>query len=335
MKRLRLLIIIAIALLALAGVATMLLPRLGRSASRPALDLYQGPLFDAMAQLDEDAEWEEAMQRVSAAGVGRIALFARSRHRLGENEPEMLKLREAFPALIVLGSPKYFLLRDDLDEAYISATVAGVRRHRYAFVGEIMYAHADKLMGEQTTTGERYVDADGPGTRDLLARLQGLPAPVMTHWEAYDWDRDWPKFDRLYAAHRERPFIIPHLGRASDEQVELILSRHPNVYMTLSKRLEDTPGLQADAGHQAKLGTGLLDGQGRLRPEWRRVLVAHTNRLLFATDAHREGPWQDYPRTVKGFRRLLGQLPPEAVADIAWRNAERVYGVALGGPAHQ
>ena len=44
---------------------------------------YEGPLFDAMAQLDEKPGFEKAISRVRDAGIYKIALFARSREYLG------------------------------------------------------------------------------------------------------------------------------------------------------------------------------------------------------------------------------------------------------------
>ena len=53
---------------------------------------YEGPLFDAMAQLDEKPGFEKAISRVRDAGIYKIALFARSREYLGENEKALLNL---------------------------------------------------------------------------------------------------------------------------------------------------------------------------------------------------------------------------------------------------
>ena len=47
---------------------------------------YDGPLFDAMAQIDETVNMKQAIKDVRNASISKIALFARSRNSLGENE---------------------------------------------------------------------------------------------------------------------------------------------------------------------------------------------------------------------------------------------------------
>jgi len=50
----------------------------------------------------------------------------------------------------------------------------------------------------------------------------------------------------------------------------------------------------------SQFGLALIDGCKVLRPEWKALLVRHQDRLLLATDAHKDSRW----------RALLGQLPP-------------------------
>ena len=61
----------------------------------------------------------------------------------------------------------------------------------------------------------------------------------MTHWEVYEWERDWPRFSKIYSEHRDIIFIIPHMAFGHPNQVDEILSLHPNVYMTISKKEKD------------------------------------------------------------------------------------------------
>lgn len=301
-----------------------------RACSCPALPIpYTGVIFDAMAQIDERVDMTRAMERVTAAGVSKIALFARSRKGLGENEDEVLDLARRFPALVVPGAPKYFLLRGDLDAAYVERTVEGVARHGYAFVGEILYTHGDKSHGEQTPDGERYVDPLAPGTARLLARLRRHRVPLMTHWEVYAWERDWPRFDRLYAAWPEQVFIIPHMAFGSPEQVRTLLDRHANLAMTMSKKDSDQDSL-SDATKAARLGRAMVDRCRVLKPRWKSLLTAYSGRILFATDAHKPHRWGKYGRYVASGRAILGQLPEAAARAIAHENAERLYGVSVG-----
>jgi len=289
---------------------------------------YDGYLFDAMAQIDERMDMNEAMRKVQKAGVDKIALFARSREYLRENEDELIQLRDNYPSLVVLGVPKYFLMRDDLDNDYIEATINGILKKEYLFVGEILYTHGDKSHGEQTDRGERYIDPLNKGTEKLLSRLEKANVPVMTHWEVYAWNRDWPRFSQVYSSHPKIKFIIPHMAFGSPEQVDLILSRHPNVYMTLSKKLKKTGGY-SDSSKQSKLGSSILDDNKVLRDEWESILVKYQDRILFATDAHKPHRWKKYHKVVKRYHKLVDQLPEKVAKKISYLNAEALYGVEL------
>lgn len=313
-------------LLAVLGLLLLLL-----TAAQPvrAGQPYGGPIFDAMTQVDETMDMDEIISQIQAAGVNKVAVFARSRKTLGQNEEIPWELRKRRPEIFVLGAPKYFQLYMDLDEKYIAATIQGIKKQGYRFVGEILYTHGDKTGGEQTARGERYVDPLGPGTAKLLTLLKPLRIPLMTHWEAYDWQRDWPRFHKLYQDHPEQVFIIPHMAFASPEQVETILSSHPNVYMTISKKLRRVVFF-SDPAKSRKLGSGFWDEGHKLNPEWRKVLLKHSNRLLFGTDTIRARKWKRYGKKIKLMRRLAGQLPAQAARAICFDNARRVFGLAKG-----
>jgi hypothetical protein len=79
------------------------------------------------------------------------------------------------------------------------------------------------------------------------------------------------------------------------------------------------------------LGEAMVDHCGRLLPEWASLLVKYHDRLMFATDAHKDFRWRKYGEIVEQWRRILSQLPPEVARDIASANAERIYRSELKG----
>ena len=293
-----------------------------------AVHAYEGPVFDAMAQIDETSGFNKSIKSVKEAGIVKIALFARSRKYLGENEDELIRLQRNHPDLVVLGSPKYFLLRNDLSKDYIQRTIKHITKNNYLFIGEILYTHGDKSHGEQTALGERYINPLKQGTIDFLSKIEMLNIPVMTHWEVYKWERDWPKFSHLYSSHPNIKFIIPHMAFGTREQVNLILSMHPNVYMTISKKEKNVSGY-SDMNKLSKLGSGFLDGKGIIKKEWLEILLKYSDRLMFATDAHKQHRWKKYKKIVKRYRNMVDQLPIEAAEKISYKNAELMYGVLI------
>lgn len=307
-------------LLALAGVA--------RAADCPALPPpYDGPIFDANVQA-WNPNVEGLLDALPGTGVRRIALFANSRAGTSATTDAVLALARAHPDLIVPGAPKIgFIQGGDLPVGYVADTIAGVADGTYKFVGEILYTHGDKPDHRPTRNGEVYVDPLAAGTARLLAGLKGRNVPLLTHWEAWAWDRDLPHFDRLYAAWPEQRFVLPSLAYGSPDKADRILAAHPNVWGIIS-RLVDGRYKFVDPDKQAKLGPPMFDACGALRDDWRAVLLKHADRLVYGSDAYataRVG-WDVYPGIIARYRRVAGQLPPGIAHRISWDNAIALYG---------
>jgi predicted TIM-barrel fold metal-dependent hydrolase len=283
---------------------------------------YAGPLFDAMAQTDS-RDASRILPAMERSGVSGMALFARLHHKRN-GEADVLALKRRHPDRFVLGTPKPFDQHKDLSDAFVQRTLSGVAAGSYRFIGEILFAHADKAHGEQTADGERYVAPEGKNVRKLVAAAGSAGVPVMAHWEVYNWSRDWPSFDALYAAFPHVTFIWPHAGFGSAVQVGTVLAARPNVVVTLSKK-ERLPLSLSDKQLEAELGPAMVDECDAILAEWRELLEKYPGRFLFATDAHKDFRWAKYENVVNRWRLILGQLPDALAQDVAWRNARRVY----------
>jgi len=308
----------------------MLLVRAGmaRAADCPALPPpYEGPIFDANVQA-WNPDLGGLLDVLPGTGVQRIALFANSRRTEPGTADAVRALAHAHPELIVLGAPKIgFIQGGDPPPGFISDTIAGAADGSYRFVGEILYTHGDKPDHPPTRNGEVYVDPLAPGTAKLLAGLKGRNAPLLTHWEAWAWDRDLPHFDKLYAAWPEQRFVLPSLAYGSPDKADRILGAHPNLWGIIS-RVVDGRYRFVDADKQARLGPPMFDGCGALRADWRAVLLKYPDRLMYGSDAYstaRVG-WDMYPGIIARYRRIAGQLPPALARRISWDNAAALYG---------
>nr|WP_294523778.1 amidohydrolase family protein [uncultured Rhodopila sp.] len=295
-----------------------------QTCTRPPVAPYAGQLFDAMAQTDQSFDGEAAIATARAAGVARIALFARVHHSR-DGRALVSRLAAAHPDFIVHGAPKFFDMRGDLDNSYVRDVLAGAVSGQYKFVGELLYTHGDKAGGEITTAGERSIDPTQPNTHRLIAALHGRHVPVMTHWEIYDWGRDWPRFDRLYGEFPDQVFIWPHAGFSSTEQLATVLAAHGNVWATLSRR-ERVGANLADPDKEELVGPPVVDDCGILHPDWRMAILRFRDRLMFATVAHKPKRWGNYAAIVRRWRLILAQLPPDAARAIGFDNAARLYG---------
>ena len=291
-------------------------------AEAQAAAKYAGPMIDAMAQIESGMSGTVS-QAMDSAGIERMALFAR-KHRKRDGESSVLSLKARFPQRFFVGTPKPFSERGDLSDGFVAQTSGYLKDERYRFVGELLFAHADKSHGEQTLEGERYVAPDGKNVEHLLNAVQQRGVPVMLHWEVYDWNRDWPAFNALYARFPAVTFIWPHAGFASSGQVATVVSAHANVVVTLSKK-ESRPASVSSEEKSELLGEPVVDACGKLRHEWRELFARYPERFMFATDAHKDFRWARYAEVVAQWRLILGQLPDPVAHALAWRNAERVY----------
>ncbi len=289
---------------------------------------YDGPIFDANVQA-----WNPNVQglidNMAGTGVKRVALFANSRAGGPATVAAVLSARQNHPEMIVAGVPKIgFIFSDDLPADFVSGALSGIADGTYSFIGEILYTHADKGDHRATRTGEVYVDPLAAETARLLKGLAGRDVPLLTHWEAWAWDRDWPKFDQLYARWPQQRFVLPSLVYGSPEKADMILAAHKNVWGIIS-RLVDGRYRFIDGNKASLLGPSMFDNCGALLPDWRAVLIKYSGRLMYGSDNYstEHRGWGVYPEIIAKYRRIAGQLPRDAAQKISWDNAAAFYGL--------
>jgi hypothetical protein len=287
---------------------------------------YQGPIFDANVQT-WTPNLQELFTAAPLAGVKGLALFANSKAGGAESAAAVLAAAQEHPDFVIPGAPKIgFISGGDLPGGFVTATLSGVAQGTYKFVGEILYTHGDKPDHPPTRTGEVYVDPLAAGTARLLEGLKGRNTPLLTHWEAWAWDRDRPRFDTLYSNWPQQRFILPSLAYGSPDKADAILSAHSNLWGIIS-RLVDGRFRFVDSSKAAKLGPVMFDACGGLTPDWRAVLIKHADHLMYGSDdyATQHVGWQSYPGIIEKYRQIAGQLPPEVAHKISWDNAAVIY----------
>src|SRR6267142_2317581 len=103
-----------------------------------------------------------------------------------------------------------------------------------------------------------------------------------------------------------------HAGvTATPEQIDALMAKRPKIWVELSLRDDVAP-------------------QGQLDPKWRDLLLKYSDRFMVGTDTWTVGGsytgnerWDAYTDIVNRIRGWLMQLPDEARAAIAYKNAER------------
>ena len=306
----------------------------GPQSKRPAgtITPYEGPLFDAMTQWNghQGEELENLIKTSQAAGVERLAIFAKRAHKPYDAAKIAREIARKNPSTVVLGTPKRFHDDEHLLPAQIETHFNKPRNKSfpYRFVSELMLRHSDKAFGRPSESGERYTDPSAKRIIELIEKLAPLKVPIFIHWEMYDWDADQESFATLFSRFPQQKFVILHMGFGTPAQIQTVLANNANVYVTISKKIRRFDGF-ADKARESQLGPSLLDGNDGLRPEWRVVLLKYPDRILFATDANKNGYWNRYGELIADGRKLLGQLPEDIAQKIAHLNAESLFAVQL------
>ena len=110
--------------------------------------------------------------------------------------------------------------------------------------------------------------------------------------------------------HNPRAQIIwAHTGFSlATERVAEMLAKYPKLWGELSYR------------------SGIVDGSGKLTPEWRALFERYPDRFLLGSDTWINERWASYGDIMGGYRAWLGQLSPAIAAQIAHGNARGLFG---------
>jgi Amidohydrolase len=109
--------------------------------------------------------------------------------------------------------------------------------------------------------------------------------------------------------HNPRARIIwAHTGFGlPSERVKAMLARYPKLWGELSYR------------------GGIVDGSGKLTPEWRTLFERYPDRFLLGSDTWVPERWAGYGEIMAGYRGWLAQLPPQVAKQIAHGNARALF----------
>jgi hypothetical protein len=109
--------------------------------------------------------------------------------------------------------------------------------------------------------------------------------------------------------HNPRSRIIwAHTGFGlSSDRVAAMLAKYPKLWGELSYR------------------SGIVDGSGKLTPEWRALFERYPDRFLLGSDTWVPERWASYGEIMAGYRGWLAQLSPAVAKQIAHGNARALF----------
>lgn len=155
--------------------------------------------------------------------------------------------------------------------------------------------------------GEFHLDgteADSPVIRRIVELAAARGVWLHAHSDAI-------AVEKLFALDAEISIIWAHAGMSEPpETVARMLARHAALNADLSYR-DVAPG-------------------GALDPEWKALFLRFPDRFIYGSDTWIPPRWGEVVALAEQARGWLAQLPLEVAENIAWRNAERIFGKLEG-----
>jgi hypothetical protein len=122
-------------------------------------------------------------------------------------------------------------------------------------------------------------------------------------------------------------------AHADDEAVEILMRHNPRAKVIwahtgfglasdrVAAMLAKYPKLWGELSYRG----GIVDGSGKLTPEWRALFERYPDRFLLGSDTWVPERWASYGEIMAGYRAWLVQLPPKAAQQIAHGNARALF----------
>ncbi len=159
--------------------------------------------------------------------------------------------------------------------------------------------------------GEFHLHRIDPRDKPLMQRIVTLAnekrIPLHVH-------SDREPIEYLYGLNPDITIIWAHAGMSEPAGVvEEMMARYPTLYADTSYRETD-----------------ILTIDGGIDPDWQAVLERFDDRFMVGSDTWVNSQWADYDSLIAVNRKWLAHLTPEAARNIAYRNAERLFGRKIG-----
>ncbi len=168
----------------------------------------------------------------------------------------------------------------------------------------------------------------------LVARLDAYPHEGIGEFHLHRVDPDDEAFLRKIAelAISRNIYIHVHSGK---QPVDLLFSLEPKLKIIWAHAGMSEPAdvveemmaayetLWADTSYRE---SDILTRDGAIDPAWRRVIERFPDRFMVGSDTWVNSQWASYREIIAVNRKWLGQFPRSIAEQIAFGNAERLFG---------
>jgi predicted TIM-barrel fold metal-dependent hydrolase len=262
---------------------------------------YQGPIIDAHSHLPNLQVLDPYVQAMVKHRVEKVLLLGVGGVQKQDAE-WIAAAAKKYPDRILQAAP----VPDPLSAAEAGRLDALLANSAYRALGEVHLRQVSRKI-------ERRADAPAFGQVLEVAGKRGLP--VVIHAELNE--KAAGELERALKNHPGATVVLAHAGGGDPKLIERLLTRNPNLMVDLS-------------GMHFMRSPALATESGPLDPGWKALIAKSPDRFLIGIDVW--APRLFEPATLDRLmiwtRRILGELPPAAAEQVAYRNARRLFKLA-------
>lgn len=268
---------------------------------------YSGPLFDAHLHYNEEAWLGQPAAHPLPDVLARMqrnkvqAIIANSRPNDGTRALADAPVQTRAAGVAVVPFIRLYRNRADYGGWFADESIYAMVQSEFA---------KGTASGPYRGIGEFHLydsaNANGPVARKLMQFAQQHELAVLAHV-------DDVAIDLLMAHAPGARLIWAHtgIGGAPVARVQALMDKYPGLMGELSYR----PGLSCTNDQ----------GKTALCPDWRALMLKHSTRFMVGSDTWVNQRWLYYDDLMQGYRRWLGELPPDVAHRIAWDNGARLF----------
>jgi hypothetical protein len=252
------------------------------------------PLFDGHVHYSvgspRDYPPEKAIAILDEAGIHRALLSSTP-------NDGTVQLHKLYPGRFIPELRPYRKTRD-------FDTWAVERASWYRDPETVIFIEEELRRGIYRGIGEFHVDGDEADT-PVIRRIVDIAVARGLWLHAHS---DAAAVEQLFAFNPKVRIVWAHAGMSTPpETIDRWLARYPALWADLSYR-------------------DVVAATGELQPQWKALFLKYPERFIYGSDTWIPPRWGEVVALTERARGWLAQLPRDVAENIAFRNAERVFG---------
>jgi hypothetical protein len=259
------------------------------SGAQDRLRLFDGHIHYSVGSPQQYPP-EKAIAILDEAGIGRALLSSTP-------NDGTIQLHKLYPERFVAELRPYRKTRD-------FETWAVERASWYRDPETVTFIEEELKRGIYHGIGEFHLDGDEAET-PVMRKIVDIAVARNLWLHAHS---DAAAVEKLFSFNPGARIVWAHAGMSTPpETIDRWLARYPALWAELSYR-------------------DVVAGSGTLDPQWKALFLKYPDRFIYGSDTWIPPRWGEVVALAEQARGWLAQLPRDVAENIAFRNAERIFG---------